>query len=137
MFSNNYHDLEKVILWNEIKILQDEQNYTYFHYPNRYDGSKNIDGNWIISDIVLSALIDENENFSEPSNDVKADIKKVDGIRAELPKDIKMEIKKHTEDIVFPKKSTHAVKLRVVPKKHTKYVPTFVGRECDFPALSI
>lgn len=114
---------------------------------------------------ALSALIDEDENFSEPSNDVKkvdvkayvkkvdvkadvkADVKKVDvkkvdvkadTLRAELPKDVKTEIKKFTEDVdVFPKKPTYAVKLRVVPKQRQKHVLTFVGRECDFPALAL
>ena len=62
----NYHDLGKVILWNEIKKIQNEQNYTYFHYPNRYDGSRDIDGKWINSDIVFSnqkIKYDDNEDM--------------------------------------------------------------------------
>jgi hypothetical protein len=48
-----YHDLGKLILWDELEILL-RNNYKYYHYHNKIDGSRDIDGYWIDSNVAFS-----------------------------------------------------------------------------------
>lgn len=50
----DYHDLGKLIIWEEIANLKESDDYIYYHYPNKVDGSRDIDGNWITSAIAFS-----------------------------------------------------------------------------------
>jgi hypothetical protein len=77
----DYHDLGKLVIWKELKYLINNQNYEYFHYDNKIDGSRDKHGNWINSDIVFSnqkiEYDDENNMIffvyynSNISNDIK------------------------------------------------------------------
>ena len=49
-----YHDIGKLVLWHEIEKLMKSDKYTYFHYPNKIDGSRDRHGNWIDSNIAFS-----------------------------------------------------------------------------------
>jgi len=50
-----YHDLGKLVIWDELKILI-EDGYKYYHYPNKVDGSRDKYGFWIDSDIAFSNI---------------------------------------------------------------------------------
>jgi hypothetical protein len=52
----DYHDLGKLVLWNELKILlnKDYKDYKYYQYPNKVDGSRDKNGLWIDTDIAFS-----------------------------------------------------------------------------------
>jgi lipopolysaccharide cholinephosphotransferase len=50
----DYHDLGKLVIWKEIDSLYKTNDYTYYHYPNKIDGSRDVDGNWITSEIAFS-----------------------------------------------------------------------------------
>jgi len=52
--SFEYHDLGKVVIWEELDKLIKTTNYKYFHYPNKIDGSRDKNGNWIDSNIIFS-----------------------------------------------------------------------------------
>jgi len=77
----DYHDLGKLVIWKELKELINNQNYEYYHYDNKIDGSRDKYGNWINSDIVFSnqkiEYDDENNMIffvyynSNISNDIK------------------------------------------------------------------
>ncbi|ARF09082.1 capsular polysaccharide synthesis protein [Catovirus CTV1] len=43
----DYFDLGKFIIWEELEKLMKNDNYQYYHYTNDYDGTRDIDGNWI------------------------------------------------------------------------------------------
>lgn len=49
----DYHDLGKLVLWNELKILLNKA-YKYYQYPNKVDGSRDKNGFWIDTDIAFS-----------------------------------------------------------------------------------
>ena len=50
----DYHDLGKTVIWNELDNLIKNDNYRYFHYPNKIDGSRDKYGNWITSQKIFS-----------------------------------------------------------------------------------
>ena len=50
----DYHDLGKLVIWEELEKLMKEKNYKYFQYPNKVDGSRDVDGKWIDTDVVFS-----------------------------------------------------------------------------------
>ena len=58
-----YHDLGKVVLWEELATLIKDEKYSYFHYPNKVDGSRDKNGFWIDTDIVFSST---NIEYEEP-----------------------------------------------------------------------
>ena len=60
-----YHDLGKLVIWEELKILMKEQDYKYYHYPNKVDGTRDIDGRWIDTNIVFS---NEKINYEDEAN---------------------------------------------------------------------
>lgn len=75
-----YHDLGKLVIWEELKKLE-QNNYEYYHYPNSIDGTRDKDGNWITDDEIFSNKkidYDDEKNMmflilynSEMSNDIK------------------------------------------------------------------
>lgn len=79
----SYHDLGKMVIWEELTKLIKEDNYEYFHYPNKFDGSRDINGAWVSSDIVFSDKKVEYEDeknmmfFVFYSSDMEADVKKM------------------------------------------------------------
>ena len=57
-----YHDLGKLVIWDEIANLLKTDEYTYYHYPNKIDGSRDKYGNWITSEIAFSNYRIEYDN---------------------------------------------------------------------------
>lgn len=49
-----YFDLGKYIVWDEIKKLEKNDNYKYYHYDNDHDGTRDADGKWINTPILFS-----------------------------------------------------------------------------------
>lgn len=49
----DYFELGKLVLWSEIKKLQKEKNYDYYHYDSAVDGSRDIHGNWIAKNLIF------------------------------------------------------------------------------------
>jgi len=52
--SFEYHDLGKIVIWEELSYLINNKNYKYYHYPNKIDGSRDKYGNWVDSIIIFS-----------------------------------------------------------------------------------
>ena len=50
----DYHDLGKLVIWEELGKLINNYNYKYFHYPSKVDGSRDKNGLWIDSDVIFS-----------------------------------------------------------------------------------
>jgi phosphorylcholine metabolism protein LicD len=50
----DYHDLGKLVIWEELQDLLKNHKYNYFHYPNKIDGSRDRNGYWIDSNLVFS-----------------------------------------------------------------------------------
>jgi hypothetical protein len=79
----SYHDLGKMVIWDELKKLIDKKNYKYYHYPNKFDGSRDVNDNWVSSDIVFSNMkveYEDEENmmfFVFYSSDMEANVKKM------------------------------------------------------------
>ena len=60
-----YHDLGKNIIWEELDKLKKED-YTYYHYPNTIDGTRDKYGRWVTSDRIFSNIpidYDDEENM--------------------------------------------------------------------------
>jgi hypothetical protein len=60
----DYHDLGKMVIWEEMDNLIKNNDYKYFHYPNKVDGSRDKHGNWIDTSVVFSNYPVEYENES-------------------------------------------------------------------------
>lgn len=59
-----YHDFGKLVIWNELdKLMKD--GYSYYHYPNTIDGTRDIDGLWVDSSRIFS---DENIKYDNEEN---------------------------------------------------------------------
>jgi hypothetical protein len=56
-----YFDLGKYIIWEEIKNVNE---YEYYHYPNKFDGTRDKYGNWITTNIIFSDIPIEYEDES-------------------------------------------------------------------------
>ena len=61
----DYHDLGKLVIWEELEKLMKEKSYKYFQYPNKVDGSRDVDGKWIDTDVVFS---NEKINYEDEAN---------------------------------------------------------------------
>jgi len=59
----DYHDLGKLLIWEELDKLIDNENYKYYHYPNLYDGTRDINGNWVS---MLRLFSNENIIYDKP-----------------------------------------------------------------------
>ncbi len=49
-----YFDLGKLIIWKELENLINNQDYEYYHYKNKFDGTRDKNGNWVTTDIMFS-----------------------------------------------------------------------------------
>lgn len=49
-----YFDLGKLIIWDEIDSLIAKSDYEYYHYPNRFDGTRDVNGKWVTASIIFS-----------------------------------------------------------------------------------
>jgi hypothetical protein len=59
-----YHDLGKILIWEELDNLIKNENYQYYHYPNLYDGTRDVNGNWVSMDRLFS---EENIIYDKPN----------------------------------------------------------------------
>ena len=50
----DYFDLGKYIIWEELDYLINNEEYKYYHYSNDFDGTRDIDGNWIETSYLFS-----------------------------------------------------------------------------------
>lgn len=62
---NNYHDLGKLLIWSELDNLSINEGYIYYHYPNLYDGTRDITGKWVSMDRLFS---NENIMYDKPND---------------------------------------------------------------------
>jgi hypothetical protein len=58
-----YHDFGKLLIWEELDNLIINENYKYYHYPNLYDGTRDIHGNWVSMNRLFS---NENILYDKP-----------------------------------------------------------------------
>jgi phosphorylcholine metabolism protein LicD len=61
----DYHDLGKLVIWQELENLINKEKYEYYHYSNKVDGSRDINGLWITTELVFS---NENINYDDEKN---------------------------------------------------------------------
>jgi hypothetical protein len=54
----DYFELGKLIIWDNIEKLENEQNYTYYHFPSSVDGTRDKDGKWIAKELIFNKHID-------------------------------------------------------------------------------
>jgi mannosyltransferase OCH1-like enzyme len=59
-----YHDLGKILIWEELDNLIKNNGYKYYHYPNLYDGTRDINGNWVSMSRLFS---NENILYDRPN----------------------------------------------------------------------
>ncbi len=59
-----YHDLGKLVIWKELELLLNN-NYKYYHYHNKIDGSRDKNGYWINSEVAFSNTI---INYEDENN---------------------------------------------------------------------
>lgn len=60
-----YHDIGKILIWDSLNEMINKENYEYYHYSNIYDGTRDIEGHWITSDIVFSNTPIKYDNDNE------------------------------------------------------------------------
>ena len=69
IYSNNktisYHELGKLIIWKELENLINKKNYKYYHYPNTYDGTRDINGKWVFNDRIFT---NKEIKYDNPNN---------------------------------------------------------------------
>jgi len=58
-----YHDLGKILIWEELDNLITNENYKYYHYPNLYDGTRDVNGMWVSMSRLFS---NENIIYDKP-----------------------------------------------------------------------
>jgi hypothetical protein len=63
--SFDYHDLGKLVIWEELEDLIKNHKYEYYHYPNKIDGSRDRDGNWITTELAFS---NKKINYEDENN---------------------------------------------------------------------
>lgn len=55
----NYFDLGKKVIWEEIRKLEE---YEYYHYDNKFDGTRDKYGSWVTTKKIFSSVPIEYEN---------------------------------------------------------------------------
>ena len=60
-----YHDLGKVVIWEELHNLILTKKYKYYHYDPKFDGTRDKDGEWIDSTIIFS---NQHINYEDEKN---------------------------------------------------------------------
>lgn len=63
--NSGYHDFGKLLIWEELDNLIKNENYEYYHYPNLYDGTRDINGTWVSLDRLFS---NENIIYDKPND---------------------------------------------------------------------
>ena len=76
-----YHDLGKIIIWDELNKLINNENYKYFHYPNKIDGSRDKNGAWVDS---FRAFSNDKIEYDDENNMIFFVI-----YNSDIPKEIK------------------------------------------------
>lgn len=61
----DYFDLGKYIIWSELDYLINNKQYIYYHYSNDFDGTRDINGNWIETSYLFS---DKPINYRSPND---------------------------------------------------------------------
>ena len=51
----DYFDLGKLVIWEELDKLIEKENYKYYHYSNDFDGTRDINGQWVNTPILFSS----------------------------------------------------------------------------------
>lgn len=49
-----YHEIGKMVLWEELKKLSGDDDYKYYHYSSTIDGTRDSDGEWVTNDRIFS-----------------------------------------------------------------------------------
>jgi hypothetical protein len=76
----NYFDLGKYVIWEELKKIED---YEYYHYDNKFDGTRDVNGNWVTTKIIFSDLPINYDNeeemifFTLYNSEISDDVKKL------------------------------------------------------------
>lgn len=52
--SLDYHEIGKMVLWEELEKLANNDDYKYYHYPSTIDGTRDSDGAWVTNDRIFS-----------------------------------------------------------------------------------
>ncbi len=60
-----YHELGKLIIWKELENLINKKNYKYYHYPNTFDGTRDINGKWVFNDRIFT---NKEIEYDNPNN---------------------------------------------------------------------
>lgn len=61
----DYFELGKFIIWEELNYLINNNGYEYYHFSNDFDGTRDINGNWIETSYLFS---DKVINYKDPDN---------------------------------------------------------------------
>lgn len=61
-YNFNYFDLGKKVIWEEISNID---GYDYYHYDNKYDGTRDKYGSWVTTKKIFS---DEHINYEDPND---------------------------------------------------------------------
>jgi len=61
----NYFDLGKFVIWDELQKLINNENYSYYHYSNHYDGTRDKYGHWVTMKRLYSSENIEYKNENE------------------------------------------------------------------------
>jgi phosphorylcholine metabolism protein LicD len=76
----NYFVLGKYVIWEELKKIED---YEYYHYDNKFDGTRDVNGNWVTTKIIFSDLPINYDNeeemifFTLYNSEISDDVKKL------------------------------------------------------------
>jgi len=54
----NYFELGKLIIWENIDKLREQQQYTYYHFPSYVDGTRDKSDNWIAPNVIFEEKLD-------------------------------------------------------------------------------
>ncbi len=57
-----YHEVGKMIIWDHLTKLSTSDRYVYYHYPNKFDGSRDKYGKWVTTSRVFSDIPIEYED---------------------------------------------------------------------------
>ena len=70
-YTIDYHDIGKFAIWNELYDLTKIYDYEYYHYPNKFDGTRDKNGKWVYNTAAFSNVpidYDDEENNDNSNN---------------------------------------------------------------------